>query len=385
MSTFHQTPRLQASADSNALSSNPTNFDIDEISTLGADLIHHNTMRLACQADRLINLGKESDIEPTIAQLARIGLPIFVLSGGSNVILPKVLNATVLHPTYKGINILSEDEDGINIEVMGGENWHELVVYTVNQEWYGLENLALIPGLVGASPVQNIGAYGVQLEDCMTHLKAFHIPTQSWHQFQKAECQFEYRDSKFKQEAGQWLITRVGFRLHKDASKVNANYGDVSALALTLAKAEQRSVATPIDVMKAIIEIRQSKLPDPQHLPNCGSFFKNPIISNEQFATLQTQYPNIVGYAVGDKHTKVAAGWLIDNAGLKGKGIAPILTHAKQALVLVNHSDVDNFSPASQQDILATQRLIQQTIYDQFGIDLEREPVWVDNQASYNS
>ena len=198
MSTFHQTPCSQASADSNALLSNPTNFDIDEISTLGADLIHHNTMRLACQADRLINLGKESDIAPTIAQLAQMGLPMFVLSGGSNVILPKVLNATVLHPTYKGINILSEDEDGINIEVMGGENWHELVVYTVNQGWYGLENLALIPGLVGASPVQNIGAYGVELKDTFVSCRAMNVQTLEEKEFSLEDCNFDYRNSVFK-------------------------------------------------------------------------------------------------------------------------------------------------------------------------------------------
>ena len=134
--------------------------------------------------------------------------------------------------------------------------------------------------------------------------------------------------------------------------------------------------------MQAIIEIRQSKLPDPKQLPNCGSFFKNPIIANNQFTALSAEYPSIVGYPVGNEHTKVAAGWLIDNAGLKGKGIAPILTHNKQALVLVNHSAADD-TPASQHDILATQQLIQQTIQDQFGIALEREPVWVNNEAHY--
>lgn len=383
MSPLPQTHSTQANDSTAAATTRAESFILSTLTTVAADLIEYNTMHLACQADRLITLTQESDIEPAVAELDKLGAPVFVLSGGSNVILPEALHASVLHPAYKGIEVLAEDANSITLEVMGGENWHELVVYTVNQGWYGLENLALIPGLVGASPVQNIGAYGVQLEDYMTHVKAFHLPTQTWHNFDKADCQFSYRDSIFKQQAGQWLITRVGFKLHKDALKVNANYGDVSSLALAKAQADKRSEISAKDVMQAIIEIRQSKLPDPKQLPNCGSFFKNPIIDNSQFTTLSAKYPNIVGYPVGDEHTKVAAGWLIDNAGLKGKGIAPILTHKKQALVLVNHSAADSSTPASQHDILATQQLIQQTIQDQFGIALEREPVWVNNEARY--
>lgn len=383
MSPLPQTHSTQANDSTAAATTRAESFTLSTLTTVAADLIEYNTMHLACQADRLITLTQESDIEPAVAELDKLGAPVFVLSGGSNVILPEALHASVLHPAYKGIEVLAEDANSITLEVMGGENWHELVVYTVNQGWYGLENLALIPGLVGASPVQNIGAYGVQLEDYMTHVKAFHLPTQTWHNFDKAECQFSYRDSIFKQQAGQWLITRVGFKLHKDALKVNANYGDVSSLALAKTQAEKRSAISAKDVMQAIIEIRQSKLPDPKQLPNCGSFFKNPIIDNGQFTTLSAKYPNIVGYPVGNEHTKVAAGWLIDNAGLKGKGIAPILTHKKQALVLVNHSTADSSTPASQHDILATQQLIQQTIQDQFGIALEREPVWVNNEARY--
>ena len=383
MSPLPQTHSTQANDSTAAATTRAESFTLSTLTTVAADLIEYNTMHLACQADRLITLTQESDIEPAVAELDKLGAPVFVLSGGSNVILPEALHASVLHPAYKGIEILAEDANSITLEVMGGENWHELVVYTVNQGWYGLENLALIPGLVGASPVQNIGAYGVQLEDYMTHVKAFHLPTQTWHNFDKADCQFSYRDSIFKQQAGQWLITRVGFKLHKDALKVNANYGDVSSLALAKAQADKRSAISAKDVMQAIIEIRQSKLPDPKQLPNCGSFFKNPIIDNGQFTTLSAKYPNIVGYPVGDEHTKVAAGWLIDNAGLKGKGIAPILTHKKQALVLVNHSTADSSTPASQHDILATQQLIQQTIQDQFGVALDREPVWVNNEARY--
>lgn len=350
-----------------------------------ADLTHLNTMRLVCTADQLITLNDESDVTPVLTELKQSNTPVFVLSGGSNVILPAQLHVTVIQPAFKGVTVTSESAEHIEIEVMGGENWHELVQHTVHQGWYGLENLALIPGLTGAAPVQNIGAYGVQLEDCLTQVKAFHIPTLSWHIFSKEDCQFDYRDSKFKREAGDWLITCVSFRLHKNSQKLTANYGDVSALAASLSEAQGRSSATPIDVMNAIIEIRQSKLPDPKELPNCGSFFKNPIISTQQFLNLQQQHANIVGYKVDDAHTKVAAGWLIDNAGLKGDGIAPILTHAKQALVLVNHTPAASDTPATQSDILATQQFIQKTIKETFAINLEREPVWIDGIASYNN
>lgn len=385
MSPLPQTSSNKTFAENNANASQSDKCVLASLTAEAADLVRYNTMRLACQAHRLITLTQESEIEPAVSALKKLGDPLFVLSGGSNVILPEVLHASVLHPAYTGIEILEDNQHSIHLEVMGGENWHELVVHTVNQGWYGLENLALIPGLVGASPVQNIGAYGVQLEDCMTHLKAFHLPTQTWHVFDKAACQFNYRDSKFKREAGEWLITRVGFKLHKDASKVDANYGDVSILALAKASSNNRSTMSPIDVMQAIIEIRQSKLPDPNLLPNCGSFFKNPIIENSQFTALSSAYPDIVGYPVDDAHTKVAAGWLIDKAGLKGKGINPILTHEKQALVLVNHSNIDSSMPATQQDIFATQRWIQQRIQQKFDIRLEREPVWVNKEAGYNS
>lgn len=351
--------------------------------TTQTSLMPYNTMRLACIADTFITVTDESQVKDIFSRSQSSQSPTFILSGGSNVILPTELHATVIHPELTGIEVLSETDSHVDIEVMGGENWHKLVTTSVGNGWYGLENLALIPGLVGASPVQNIGAYGVQLEDCLTHVKAFHIPSLSWHTFSNESCEFDYRDSKFKRDAGQWLITRVGFRLHKDSQKVHANYGDVSTLALSLAQRQSRTSISPVDVMNAIIEIRQSKLPDPEQLPNCGSFFKNPIIDNEQFATLQAAHPSIVGYPVDHSTTKVAAGWLIDNAGLKGKGIEPILTHTKQALVLVNHSTNNASSPATQTDILATQQFIQQRIYDRFQIALEREPVWVDSKASY--
>lgn len=356
-----------------------------------ADLLTLNTMRLACIAEQFITLSDETDVDLVIGQLIDLGKPTFILSGGSNVLLPPKLDVSVIKPTMKGINVLLETPEYVDIEVMAGEIWHELVVSTVNRGWFGLENLALIPGLTGAAPVQNIGAYGVQLEDCLTHVRAYHLPTQSWHEFDTNACVFGYRDSKFKREAGQWFITRVGFRLHKDSHKVKVDYGDVATLASTYANDRSTSPTkgssvvnmTPADVMQAIIHIRQSKLPDPSQLPNCGSFFKNPVIPTQQFLALKEVYTGIVGHTVDDTHTKVAAGWLIDHAGLKGQGINPILTHAKQALVLVNHAKSSVNKPATQHDVFVTQKVIQQVIKDKYNIILEREPVWVDRVASY--
>ncbi|WP_019672818.1 UDP-N-acetylmuramate dehydrogenase [Psychrobacter lutiphocae] len=358
---------------------NSTAFDL---AINDASLTAFNSMQLSCRADRLIRLTDESQVAPTVTQIKALGTPWFVLSGGSNVILPTQLHASVLHPAMRGIKVISEDSQHIEIEVMAGENWHQLVSYSVGHGWYGLENLALIPGLVGASPVQNIGAYGVQVEELIAEVTAFHLPTEQWHQLDTRACQFRYRDSKFKREAGQWLISKVRFVLHKDAEQVNTNYGDVAKLAKNLAEQDHRQHLTASDVMQAVIQIRQAKLPDPKQLPNCGSFFKNPIITNSHYQQLQLQYPDIVGYPVDTTQTKVAAGWLIDKAGLKGKGIAPILTHDKQALVLVNHSvQQASVTPATQTDVLATQHLIQQEIAKKFAIELEREPVFLDSQA----
>ncbi len=337
-------------------------------------------MSLVCIADRVIDLHTEQDIEQASQILQQTTTDnskkpsVLVLSGGSNVLLPKQLNITVLRPLLKGITVLNETTDYIDIEVMAGENWHELVVSSVNNGWFGLENLALIPGLVGASPVQNIGAYGVQLEDSLLSVKAYHLPTGVWHTISCEDCQFAYRDSLFKRQPNTWLISRVLLRLHKDPQRVSANYGDVQQVAQKHAQQHQRISIQPVDVMNAIIDIRKQKLPDPKDLPNCGSFFQNPIIAQAQFKQLQADYPDIVGYPMSDGQVKVAAGWLIEQAGLKGGGIAPILTHKNQALVLTNHAP----KQASQADIQTSQQYISQTVFDKFGVLLQREPVWID-------
>ena len=345
------------------------------------DLSHGNTMALACVADTVVTLTNETQLDDFMANHAKDiaqNKPLFVLSGGSNVLLPAHLNAIVLQPQMRGISLTAQTDSHVDIAVMAGENWHDLVVYTVNQGWYGLENLALIPGLTGAAPVQNIGAYGVQLEDCLQYVRAYHLPTQTWHHLTATDCEFGYRDSIFKRAPNTWLISCVGFRLHTDATKILASYGDVQTVAKHYAEQHGRTQPVPADVMHAIINIRQQKLPNPKQLPNCGSFFQNPIIPQSQFTALQSTYPTIVGYAMPDALVKVAAGWLIEQTGLKGGGVAPIVTHQQQALVLTNHAPYH----ATQDDVADAQRHIADTVYEKFAIQLAREPVWVNTDGS---
>ncbi|WP_201617162.1 UDP-N-acetylmuramate dehydrogenase [Psychrobacter urativorans] len=358
-------------------------FSVEHSSSynLACDLSRANTMALACVADTVVTLTDEAQLDDFMAAyLASVDerKPLFVLSGGSNVLLPEKLHATVLRPQMRGIDIIAQTQDYIDIEVMAGENWHDLVVHTVAQGWYGLENLALIPGLTGAAPVQNIGAYGVQLDDCLQYVRAYHLPSNTWHHLSATDCEFGYRDSIFKRTPNMWLISRVGFRLHTDATKILASYGDVKTVAQTYAEQHGRQQPTPADVMQAIIDIRQQKLPDPKQLPNCGSFFQNPIINQTQFSSLQTSYPNIVGYPMPDATIKVAAGWLIEQVGLKGGGIAPVFTHNQQALVLTNH----NPCHATQEDVANAQNHIASCVYEKFSITLAREPVWVNANGS---
>lgn len=351
------------------------------------DISQLSTMALASHARELIQLHHVDEVQPLFARLQQQQQRFVIISNGSNTLLPELLDVTVITPTLHGQTVLEEDDQTVRLEVMAGEQWHDLVVSTVTQGWYGLENLALIPSWVGASPVQNIGAYGVQVEDVIESVTAFHIPTLTFKTLSNADCEFAYRDSRFKREVGQWLITSVTFRLHKNPN-VNVQYGDVAKLAAQYANQRlgtslDNSVITPIDTMHAIIQIRQSKIPDTHELPNCGSFFQNPIVDAADAQTLLQRFPTLVHYPVKNQQgqatgkVKLAAGWLIDQAGLKGKGIAPILTHIHQALVLTNHAP----QVATQADIERTMTLIQQTVYQQFGVMLEPEPVWIESDG----
>lgn len=334
-------------------------------------LNHYNTMALACTAKKVITLTEVSEL----AQLP-FSKYYFILSGGSNVILPETLNATVLLPRFSGIHTVEESAEHIVIDVMAGENWHALVSHCTQKGWYGLENLALIPGLVGAAPIQNIGAYGAQLEDVLLGVVVYRLSTGKWYYIDKNRCQLGYRDSIFKRTHST-LIVSVRLKLHKNPKNVNLSYQGIAEAAQAFADQDD-GVITPMHVMQAVIDIRQKKLPDPKELPNCGSFFQNPIVDTQTHQALKARFGNFPHYPLNDQQVKIPAGWLIDQVGLKGGGVAPILTHKNQALVLTNHAP----GLATQKHIKTSQDFIIKMVADTFGIQLLREPVWVNEDGS---
>ena len=261
-------------------------------------------------------------------------LPLFILGGGSNMLLTKDIEALVLHIQLKGISILKTTNDHVWVEAQAGENWHEFVVWCLEKDFGGIENLSLIPGNIGTAPIQNIGAYGVELKDVFDHCKAVNINTLEEHTFTLEDCRFGYRDSIFKNsEKGNFIITSVILKLTKNNHELHTKYG---AIADELSKKEIKS-PTIQQVSQAVISIRKSKLPDPKELGNSGSFFKNPVIPITQFKQLQIRYPSIPSYSISDELTKVPAGWLIEQCGFKGKRFGDAGIHQHQALVLVNY------------------------------------------------
>ncbi|WZL88067.1 UDP-N-acetylmuramate dehydrogenase [Salinimicrobium sp. 3283s] len=289
---------------------------------------------------------------------------LFILGGGSNMLLTKDVQKTVVYINLKGIEILEENENDVLVKAMAGENWHEFVLYCIDHSFGGLENLSLIPGKVGTAPIQNIGAYGVELKDSFESCTALDIQTLQLKTFTKEECHFGYRDSIFKNEAkGKYIITSVSFRLSKNNHKLNTTYGSIDQFL------EDKGVKTPTiaNVSEAVISIRQSKLPNPKELGNSGSFFKNPVVSKEVLQKLQQQYPEIPFYEVDGQQVKIPAGWLIDHAGLKGYREGDAGVHTRQALVLVNYGN------ATGLDILQLAEKIQQKILDMFGIEISPE------------
>jgi len=289
--------------------------------------------------------------------------PLVVLGGGSNVVFAGDLDALVLRPCLRGIRLLGQQGDEVIIEAMAGESWHDFVRHCLQSGWFGLENLSLIPGTVGAAPIQNIGAYGVELTDVFHSLTAMALQTGEFREFSHQDCRFAYRDSVFKQEArDRYLITRVRFRLSLKPA-LHMNYGEIGQELSASGIAEP----TPLQISDAIMAIRRRKLPDPAVLGNAGSFFKNPLIPVVQFEQLRADFPGVVAYPHGDE-IKLAAGWLIDQAGWKGRSLGPVGAYEKQALVLVNHGG------ARGADVLAMAQAIQADVKARFGVDLEMEP-----------
>lgn len=291
--------------------------------------------------------------------------PLLVLGGGSNILLKsEVVNALVIVNQIKGKTITKETDLEVYVKVGAGENWHEFVLYALQNNWGGIENLSLIPGSVGASPMQNIGAYGVEIKDVFFELEAYQISTGEIKTFAHEDCHFGYRESVFKRALkDQYIITSVTYRLTKGEHNKNTNYGIIEQ------ELEKTEVKNPTihDISKAVISIRQSKLPDPKEIGNAGSFFKNPIIPMQQFNELTERYPDIPHYKINDDLVKVPAGWLIDQAGWKGKTFGHYGVHKKQALVLVNYEN------AKGSEIFDLSESILQDIQNRYGVLLERE------------
>lgn len=322
----------------------------------------YNTFGIEAKAKQFVAVNSIVDLN-TILQKHQAD-PKFILGGGSNMLLTQDIQALVIHIDLKGKKVRKEEDDYVWVESQAGENWHEFVLWTIDQNFGGLENMSLIPGNVGTTPVQNIGAYGTEIKDTFVSCDAMTIATQEMKTFTKEDCSFGYRESIFKHEAkDQFIITSVIFKLTKHNHKINTSYGDITK------ELEKQNVVTPTlkDVSNAVIAIRQSKLPDPKELGNSGSFFKNPIISKEQYEKVHALHPEMPHYVISETEVKVPAGWLIERAGFKGKRFGDAGIHKNQALVLVNYGN------ATGQEILAVSRDIQATILREFGIAIEAE------------
>lgn len=322
----------------------------------------HNTFGIDVKAKHFININSQNDLEKAL-KLNEYPQK-FVLGGGSNMLLTKDIDALVMHVNNKGIEIVKENEKDVLVKVQAGENWHEFVLWCIENDFGGVENLSLIPGNVGTAPIQNIGAYGVELKDVFIECEAIKIVDQTYRIFTNDECNFGYRNSIFKNDIkGEYIITNVIFKLSKSPHTLNTSYGAIKS------ELENQGISIPSikNVSDAVISIRQSKLPDPNEIGNSGSFFKNPVISMDQFKFLKENFPEIPSYKVSDSFIKIPAGWLIEKAGFKGKKFGNYGVHKNQALVLVNYGNADG------NDILKLSILIQNTIKRLFNIDLEAE------------
>ena len=317
-----------------------------------------NTLNLNAMASHYVQINQPSDVIDALAFAEQQHLNVLILSGGSNVLLPQHIQALVLHLNIQGIDVVAEDEDTITVKVGAGQVWHDFVLYSTQQQWFGLQNLALIPGLVGASPVQNIGAYGVEVGEFIESVQVYDRELEQFTSISSKDCKFAYRHSIFKDFPNRYIIVAVTFKLLKQAD-LKLNYGD-----LKQAVGDEQSAE---NLQKQVILIRQSKLPDPKEYPNVGSFFKNPVLSQMSFDKIAQQFPNIPHYPQANGSVKVAAGWLIDQTGWKGKQLGSVGMFHKQALVLVN------YGTATGAEIVALSRNIQQTILEKFGIAIEAE------------
>ncbi len=329
------------------------NYSLKSLNTFGLK-VDAKYFTVVASLDEIKQAGKFAD---------KKAVSLMVLGGGSNVLFKGDFPGLIVRNNLKGISVIDETDDFVFVKVMGGEVWDDFVSFCVGKGWGGIENLSLIPGNVGAVPIQNIGAYGVELKDTFFELKARFWKTDKMETFSKNECEFGYRSSIFKKKLkGEVIITSVTFRLDKKPI-LNTGYG---AIENELEGIINREI-TVRDVRNVIINIRRSKLPDPVELGNAGSFFKNPVVSPTKLLELKIEYPEIVSYQQADSSYKLAAGWLIDKCGWKGKRAGDAGVHTEQALVLVNYGN------ATGNEILNLAKEIQQSVFDRFGVILETE------------
>ena len=324
-------------------------------------LKNFNTFGLEASASNFFAFASIEELKLALKQKG--DLPLMILGGGSNVLLTQDFEGLVLKNELKGIEVVKESDDHIWVEAQAGENWHEFVLTAINNNWAGVENMSLIPGTMGAAPMQNIGAYGVEIKNVFESLKALEISTLETHEFSKADCQFGYRESIFKKEAkGKFIITSVTLRLNKTPD-FNISYG---AIKDTLEEMNVTELSIKA-VSDAVIQIRQSKLPDPAKIGNSGSFFKNPEIDKIDYEGLKAEFPSIPGYELPGKRVKIPAAWLIEQAGWKGQTFGEIGVHKKQPLVLVNYGG------GKGSDIKDLAYKIKDSVSAKFGIELTPE------------
>lgn len=324
-------------------------------------LKERHTFGMDVKADRLIEFANEDELKSALTGAVK---PLLFMGGGSNLLFLNNYSGTVLHSVIDNINIVAEDDNSVSVRVGSGVVWDDFVAYCVEKGWWGVENLSLIPGEVGASAVQNIGAYGVEVKDVLQSIEAISVDDLSKRIFTNAECNYAYRDSIFKKSLkGKYVITYVTYRLSKIANP-NIGYG-----ALKSVLAENPSLK---EIRDAIIAVRNSKLPDPKVYGNAGSFFMNPVIPMEQFVALQSRYPEIPSYPASDGYIKVPAGWLIEKSGWKGKSLGNAAVYEKQALVLINRGG------ATGMEVKHLADTIIEDIKEIFGITLHAEVNYIE-------
>jgi len=330
------------------------------------DLRAANTLALSGKAARYLKVVTAAQLaDPALAAGRR-----FILGGGSNLVLTGDFDGLVLHMAIPGRRLLGEDAEAWYVEAGAGESWHDFVQWTLAQGWPGLENLSLIPGTVGAAPIQNIGAYGLEVGERLHTVTAWDFVRRAFVTFAREACRLGYRDSLFKQRGwhldGRLAITSVVFRLPK-VWAATTRYGEVAE------ELAARAIASPLarDIAAAIVAIRRRKLPDPAVTPNAGSFFHNPLVTPEAAAALQQRYPALPCHPQADGRVKLAAGWLIEQAGWKGKALGPVGMYEKQALVLVNHGGADGA------DVRRTMAAVQAAVREKFAVELSPEPVFL--------